>query len=167
VKKISLLFLSVLLLLVTACSDRKEKKTVPVQTRAEHGSIKEENRSEKNESNFTNPDTVSPNTTVLKSIKNETYTIVADAGDFSIDDIEQPILLVNIFSTWCPTCRGQIPYFEDLQKKYGKSLFIAGILINDDSNNSTLESFYEKYHINYFVSNSSGNTFVTAQITEF
>ena len=72
-------------------------------------------------------------------------------------DIDQSIVVVNFFSTWHSSSRGEIPYLSDLQKKYEKHIFIAGILINDEQSDDTLRQFMSKYHANYFISNSKEN----------
>jgi len=104
--------------------------------------------------------------TILKSIKDETHDVMLDKNRFIINDVKAPVVLVSFFSTWCPPCRGQIPYFEDLQKKYRKDLFIAGILVNDDVNTTTLEAFCQKHHMDYFISNDIENEYISAKIAE-
>lgn len=71
--------------------------------------------------------------------------------------IEKPIVLVNLFTTWCLPCIGEIPYLNDLQKKYQEELFIAGILTHDSIEKSALGTFMAKHQINYFISNSTNN----------
>ena len=72
-------------------------------------------------------------------------------------DINQAVVIVNFFSTWCSPCSGEIPYLSDLQKKYKKKLFVAGILINDKQDDNTLKEFISKHHADYFISNSKHN----------
>ena len=164
--KIKLLFLGIILLLATGCSDKKEKKTVSVTKIKEYNNPKEINISEQNSSNLTKISTMLESATILKSIKGETHGIVLDEDRFIINDIKAPVLLVSFFSTWCPPCRGQLPYFEDLKKKYRKDLFIAAILVNDEANATTLKTFYKKYHMDYFVSNDIENEYVSAKVAE-
>jgi len=158
--------LSVILLFATGCGDQKEKKTVPEKNITACSTPKEVNCSERNESQAGKAVTLPENSTILKSIKNETYSVMMEGNHFIINNIKQPIVLVNFFSTWCPPCRGQIPYFEDLQTKYGKALFITGILVNDDINTSKLETFYSEHHVNYFISNDTENKQVTEKMTK-
>jgi len=154
------LLLSLILLFAAGCSDKKEK---PVNACVPS---KEVNCSERNESQISKISTMLEGSSILKSIKDETHGVMVDKNRFIINDVKQPIVLVNFFSTWCPPCRGQIPYFEDLRKKYKKELFVAGILVNDDANATKLEQFYTKYYIDYFVSNDIENEYVTAKVTE-
>jgi thiol-disulfide isomerase/thioredoxin len=65
--------------------------------------------------------------------------------------------MVNLFATWCPPCIGEIPYLNDLQKKYEKELLVVGILTHDDIIQDELETFMAKNQINYFISNGTEN----------
>jgi len=164
--KIKLLLLTIILLFSVGCSDKKEKKTIPSPEITACAGTKEINCSERNESRISKTSTMLESTSILKGIKNETHGVMVDGNRFVINDVKQPVVLVNFFSTWCPPCRGQLPYFEDLQKKYRKDLFITGILVNDDVNASKLEKFYETYHLDYFISNDIKNEYVTAKVVE-
>jgi len=138
---------------------------IPVEKNITSTGTKEPNCTQE-ENNISEINTLHENTILLKSIDGETYNAVADDNHFTIHDIKYPIVLINFFSTWCPPCRGQIPYFEDLQKKYGKELFLTGILVNDDSNASELEKFYDTYHAHYFISNGGKNNELTEKVVE-
>ncbi len=72
-------------------------------------------------------------------------------------NIKKPIVIVNLFATWCPPCIGEIAYLNDLQKKYKTNLFIAGILTHDTIDQPALETFMAKQQINYFISNTPYN----------
>ena len=145
------------------CSGKKNNETASVDT---YTRTQEANCTESNKSKVHKTVTIPGTQVTLKSIKNKTYSIVVDKNRFIIKKAKQPIVLINFFSTWCPPCRRQLPYFEDLQKKYKKKLFIAGILVNDDANTTTLETFYAKYPMNYFVSDGTGNETVTLKVLE-
>jgi len=160
------LLLSVILLFAAGCSDKKEKRSSTDKNISACAPSKEINCSEKNESQINKITTMLEGSSILKSIKDETHGVMVNKNRFIINDVKQPIVLVNFFSTWCPPCRGQIPYFEELQKKYRKELFVTGILVNDDINASDLEAFYSKYHVDYFISNDIENKYVTAKVIE-
>ena len=96
-------------------------------------------------------------TFTLSGIQQNTYTISIVDQKITLQDIDQSIVILNFFSTWSAPSRGEIPYLSDLQKKYKKDLFIAGILVNDVLYDNTLKEFISKHHANYFISNSKQN----------
>ncbi len=96
-------------------------------------------------------------TFTLSDIQQNQHKLTISNKKMSFHDISQPIVIINLFSTWYSPCCGEIPYLTDLQKKYKKSLFIAGVLVNDKQDNTILKEFIDTYHINYFISNSTQN----------
>jgi thiol-disulfide isomerase/thioredoxin len=96
-------------------------------------------------------------TFILTGTKEVNHTVTLSNQEVLFTTSEKPILLVNIFTTWCLPCIGEIPYLNDLQKKYHKELFVAGILTHETIETSALNTFISKQQINYFVSNSTNN----------
>ena len=106
-------------------------------------------------------------TFTLSDIQQNKHTVTISNQKMAFHDIDQSIIVVNFFSTWCSPCRGEIPYLSDLQKKFKKKVFIAGILVNDEQSNDTLKQFMSRYHANYFISNSKQNdTFASKVVKE-
>jgi cytochrome c biogenesis protein CcmG, thiol:disulfide interchange protein DsbE len=62
-------------------------------------------------------------------------------------------VVLDFWATWCPPCRMSIPELVKLQEKYReKGLVILGISLDDaNTKNADLESFREKYKINYII----------------
>jgi len=97
----------------------------------------------------------------------DTFTLIntkieGDQITFSDQNIilqhnEKPIIILNLFATWCPPCIGQIAYLNDLQKKHQKELVIMGILTHDNIDKASLETFMAKQQINYFISHTKDN----------
>jgi len=67
------------------------------------------------------------------------------------------IVIINIFSSWCPPCMSQLPYLSDLQKKYKDTLFVASLLVNDDIEFLTLQKTLKEEKINHYISISEQN----------
>ncbi len=103
---------------------------------------------------------------ILNDIQQNRYIVTIDNQKVIFHDIDQSIVIINFFSTWSSPSRGQIPYLTDLQKKYKKDLFIAGILINDVLYDQTLKEFISKHHANYFISNSKQNDAFASKIAK-
>ncbi len=173
-KRTNALLLTTILLCFAGCEDKKsEESNIPMENTTEIFTQKDkthqkEKRDKKeirkitinNNSETINNTTVSvasANTFLLSDIKQNRYEITIDNKNISSNDISQPIILINFFATWCPPCKGEIPYLSDLQKKYKKRLFVVGILVNDKQNDNSLKEFISKHTANYFISNSNNN----------
>ena len=100
----------------------------------------------------------------LKDIDDRELNITIGEKEIESRDIDQSLILLNFFATWCPPCRGELPDFSQLQRKYAKDLFIIGILVNDEQNSTQLRSFMERYGANYFISYSKTNDELSAQV---
>jgi len=76
-----------------------------------------------------------------------------DGKSFTLKDcFKQPpkVVLLDIWATWCPPCRTEIPYIINLQKKYGgKGVVIVGVAT--DSDKAVVKSFAKKLGINYTI----------------
>ncbi|MBV1905810.1 MAG: DsbE family thiol:disulfide interchange protein [Pseudomonadales bacterium] len=66
------------------------------------------------------------------------------------EDIKGRIVLVNVWATWCPTCKAEHAELLRLKKKYG--LEIVGIVYKDkrDKALSWLEAYGDPYSVNIF-----------------
>ena len=93
----------------------------------------------------------------LINTKVKSHKVTVSDQKVMFPDAAQPILMVNLFATWCPPCIGEIPYLNDLQKKYEKELLVVGILTHDSIVQDELETFMAKNQINYFISNGADN----------
>lgn len=98
-----------------------------------------------------------PKVFTLINTKAESYKVTVSDQKVIFQNNIQPIVIVNLFATWCPPCIGEIPYLNDLQKKYQKELFVVGILTHDNIVQSELETFMAKNQVNYFISNGTHN----------
>jgi thiol-disulfide isomerase/thioredoxin len=73
------------------------------------------------------------------------------------DNIKEKIVLINIFSSWCKPCMGQIPYLAEIQKRESEDLLIIGLSINDDKSSKELNTIFENSGIRYFISTDKDN----------
>lgn len=66
-----------------------------------------------------------------------------------LSDLRGKVVVLNFWATWCPPCRHEIPWFVDLQKKYGsQGLQIVGISM-DSGSPAEVERFAKRMGINY------------------
>ena len=161
-KTLKLLLLGTVLFYFTGCEDKKTEpiaetnktvakesnKTVVKESDQEIDQKEEEKKAAERSKKYS---------FVLSDINDSNRTISIENKHITISDVAEKLILINFFATWCPPCKGEIPYLADLQKKYDANLFIAGILVNDPIETENLKTFISQYAINYFVSNATQN----------
>jgi thiol-disulfide isomerase/thioredoxin len=86
------------------------------------------------------------------------FLVHSVAPDFSLRDLNNQqldlanyggkVVLLDFWATWCTPCRGEIPYFVELQDKYREQgLQVIGISMDDDA--KPVREFYQQYKMNY------------------
>lgn len=66
-----------------------------------------------------------------------------------LSDFRGKAVVLNFWATWCPPCRREIPWFIEMQKKYGpQGLQVVGVSM-DDGGRDAIEAFVKKMGINY------------------
>lgn len=84
-----------------------------------------------------------------------------DGKTFTLSDCfkDQPsVVVMDIWATWCPPCRAEIPYLIDLQNKYqsNKEINIVGVSV--DQEKSKVADFAKSQGINYTIALDSGGS---------
>jgi len=161
------LFLMLILFVLTGCEEKtNNQQTIPVenttqvvgeevQDTREDGRFKVSTH-KKNQNTYI--DTASLHDTfTISNTKKVRYTVNISNLNVTFKENTKPITLITFFASWCPPCLYEIPYFNDLQKKYQTHLFLAGILVHDPMDTPTVKSFLAKHAIKYYVSNSTQN----------
>ncbi len=97
------------------------------------------------------------NKTTLTTIDGEKISIAKTEKGFKFSNAQNELVLVSFFATWCPPCKAEIPHLNNLQEKYKGKIKIIGILIESNKDSDELNSFINKYAINYTVTNSPAN----------
>ena len=167
-RKFNTLLLALLLLNFTACEDKKiTNGTLPVENTTEiFSSTNNKKRSDERfriEKKKQDISTITSNTLSLSDtfklndIEKTHYTVTVSNKKVTFKESTKAIHLVTFFTSWCPSCLSDIPYMNDLHKKYKKNLLLTGILIHDNMTQQKLKSFLSKYDIQYFISNSTHN----------
>lgn len=68
-----------------------------------------------------------------------------DGNTVMLSDYAGKVLLVNVWATWCPPCRAEIPDIAELYGDYkDKGLAILGISVDDISDEFTVEDLAEE-----------------------
>ncbi len=65
-----------------------------------------------------------------------------------LSDFRGKVVLLDIFATWCPPCRREIPGFIDIQNKYPGKVVVLGIT---GEAARVVQPFVDKEKINYTV----------------
>lgn len=88
-----------------------------------------------------------------------------DGKKFTLSDKKKAkhVVVMDIWATWCPPCRGEIPYLIKIKKDMsGKSFTMVGIAIDDEKD--AVQKFAKEHGINYTVAldpkgNKLGNSY--------
>lgn len=66
-----------------------------------------------------------------------------------LSDLRGKAVVLNFWATWCPPCKEEIPWFVDLQKRYGsQGLQVVGVSM-DDGDQKDVQKFAAEHAINY------------------
>ncbi len=165
--KINALLLSCVLLLILGCEDKNTSSNdIPIENTTEvlnqtsntenHSNrFKVHKRGSKDKQPL--PQVNLSDTFKISNLQHTVYTVTVLNQKVTFKESEKGIVLVTFFATWCPPCVHDIPYMNDLQKKYKKDLLLTGILVQDTTVEKELRSFLAKHEVTYFVSNSKDN----------
>ncbi len=66
-----------------------------------------------------------------------------------LSDFRGKAVVLNFWATWCPPCKTEIPWFEDLADKYrSQGLEVIGVAL-DDSSDEDIAKFAREMKMNY------------------
>src|SRR5664279_4161707 len=88
----------------------------------------------------------------VKGVQAPDFTLLTlDGSKVKLSDYRGKAVLLNFWATWCPPCKVEMPWFEDLQKQYGKDgLVVLGVAM-DDSEPAAIAKFASELGVNYQV----------------
>lgn len=88
------------------------------------------------------------------------FTVEKLGGEqVSLSDYQGKVLIVNIWDTWCPPCRAEIPDFIKLYDEYyDDGLVILGIAAAQEGVDA-VKKFVDSYNINYPIALLNQQTF--------
>ncbi|MBV5279420.1 MAG: TlpA family protein disulfide reductase [Campylobacteraceae bacterium] len=135
-KLVLTILLSTSLLLLTGCSSEKKKSEAQAKV------MKEEVKNEK---------------ITLKDINDKEIIVTPIEKGFQFSDMENKVVLVNFFATWCPPCKAEIPHLNNLQEKYKDKLVIISVLLEENKSNEEIANFAKYNNTNFIITNSPEN----------
>jgi cytochrome c biogenesis protein CcmG/thiol:disulfide interchange protein DsbE len=68
--------------------------------------------------------------------------------DLDLHQYRGKVVLLDLWATWCPACRAEIPGLIDVGERYrDRGLVIVGLSLDDDP--AVVQRFYRQYHMTY------------------
>lgn len=93
----------------------------------------------------------------LNDLNGSRYEVTKAGSDFSIKGVPEPVVVYDIFATWCPPCRAEVPHLSSLQKKFAGKVRIIGVSIESGMDNAFYERFAKDNGAEYTLVNSEDN----------
>jgi thiol-disulfide isomerase/thioredoxin len=76
-----------------------------------------------------------------------------DGKTVALGDFRGKVVVIDLWGTWCPPCRKEVPHLADLYKKYReKGLEVVGLnfeRVPDDEKTATIQKFVKENEIPY------------------
>jgi len=157
------LLLTAIIFLSTACNEHKENSKISdtnISIPEKENSVIIENMINNvvNDSNISKKVLIKDekveavtSTFTFKNFKNKTTRLHLKNDIYTFTNIEQPIVMINLSSTWCPPCRGEVPHLSSLQKKFKENLFIITALVHDNIKDNELKKLIVSEKAHFFV----------------
>ena len=76
---------------------------------------------------------------------------IIDGETFTLGDLKDKLILINLWATWCGPCRLEMPDFIDFQNRYkDKGLIIIGLDVDPEAK-SDIDAFRKREGLNYML----------------
>lgn len=162
IKTIILLF--TLILLFSGCEDRNSLEKLAKKMQESNSNKQEIPQSEQNqtiihEEENQEPIPIAPKLTnlELQTLSHEKIKLKFLEEGIEFEKYKGKIVILDIFTTWCPPCMEVFPHLIDIQKKYKKDVQFIGLLMDEKRRNSELLEFKKKHKLNYPITYSKEN----------
>lgn len=87
----------------------------------------------------------------VKKIKSIDFTLIDQYGNEHIlSNYEGKIVFLNFWATWCPPCKAEMPYIEDIYKEYGLNkedvviLGVASPFLGKEGSDEYIKNFLDE-----------------------
>ena len=86
----------------------------------------------------------------IQGVRAPDFTLTSlDGRKVKLSDFRGKTVLLNFWATWCPPCKVEMPWFEDLQRQYAKDgLVVLGVAM-DDAEPASIAKFASELGVNY------------------
>lgn len=70
----------------------------------------------------------------------------------ALEDFRDEVVLLNIWATWCPPCREEMPDLQHLHEEFGDDgLRVVGVSIDGRGSDEGVRHFLEEYGIDFLI----------------
>lgn len=101
---------------------------------------------------------------VLKSVNGGSKTLIRADKGFVVEGEEGKVLMFDFFGTFCAPCKEEALDLSKLWRNNSNKFIIIGLTHFEDVSDKTVKKFADDYGAYYFLSNSSSNNRIIAQI---
>ncbi len=107
----------------------------------------------------------------LKQNTGETIQIIVDMKTgWQFKGLENKVVLLDFFGTWCPPCKAEIPHLNNIREKLKKDFEIIGIDVGPRGGGATqadeLVNFIKEYKIKYPITTGADNGKLFGAVSE-
>jgi cytochrome c biogenesis protein CcmG, thiol:disulfide interchange protein DsbE len=75
-----------------------------------------------------------------------------DGEMVSLDDFRGQVLLLNMWATWCPPCRWEMPHLQSLHEELGdRGLAVVGVSVDAASAERQVRQFLDELGIDFLI----------------
>lgn len=92
----------------------------------------------------------------LTTTSSQELEIKVENNKWLFKGLENKVVMLNFFATWCPPCKAEIPHLINLKNKY-PNFEVVAVLVEQDKSNDEINAFMQEHNINYIVTNSNMN----------
>lgn len=73
-----------------------------------------------------------------------------EGGEVALSELQGTPVLLNLWATWCPPCRAEIPYLQTLQDRYrDRGLRVVGVSVDAAQARTAVDAFLEESGVEY------------------
>lgn len=90
-----------------------------------------------------------PPTFTLTTTKGETITLEGSTQAIFSKQLENKIVLINFWATWCQPCINEMPVLVEIQEKHKDDFVILGVLFEENYDPKKLKEFMTKFNVNF------------------
>lgn len=80
-------------------------------------------------------------------VTHEDATIQTPTGETKLSAFKGKTILINLWATWCPPCRHEMPYLDQLQAKLGGDAFEVVAIGLDFKGLRAITSYFERHEL--------------------